>query len=198
MIMPEVLQASGTFKKTIQNCFMRLSTIQQRIYDVRGQRVMLDFSLAELYGVTTKMLNQAVRRNIERFPKEFMFQLTPNEVMKLKSDEASVNWSQIVTSSQKHRTALPYAFTEHGVAMLASVLRSKKAIKMNIAIIKAFIALRQIIIETKELTQQIKEIKETVSDHGEQLNQIYNAIENLLGEKEKQKDWSNRKRIGYK
>lgn len=196
--MPEVLQAGATFKNTIQNCFMRLITIQQRIYEVRDQRVMLDFSLAELYGVPTKILNQAVRRNIERFPKEFMFQLTPKELLKIKSETASVNWSQIVTSSQKHRSALPYAFTEHGIAMLASVLRSKKAIKMNIAIIKAFIALKQLLIETKELTQQIREIRETVIDHNEQLKQIYTAIENILDEKEKQKDWETRRRIGYK
>jgi phage regulator Rha-like protein len=177
---------------------MQIIAIQQKIYEIRGHKVMLDFSLAELYGVPTKMLNQAVKRNIERFPIEFMFQLTSGELEFIKNQAASVNWSQIVTSSQKHRSALPLAFTEHGVAMLASVLRSKKAIAMNVAIIKVFIGLKQLLIDTKDLTEQIREIRETITDHNEQLKHIYDAIENLLDEKVEKKSWNHRQRIGYK
>lgn len=184
---------------------MQLIIIQQKIYEIRGQKVMLDFDLAELYRVETKVLNQAVKRNIERFPKDFMFQLKKGEWDFLRSQivtspARSGNWSQIVTSSRKHRglTYLPYAFTEHGVAMLASVLRSEIAVKMNIAIVRAFIALRQFALNYKELAEQIGEIRQTVTGHSEQLNQIYDVIEKLLDDKAEQQAWKDRERIGFK
>lgn len=143
---------------------------------------MLDFDLAMLYGTETRNLKQSIRRNIERFPKDFMFQLNKRE------------WKELITicdnlpDTIKFSPALPYAFTEHGVTMLASVLKSKKAIKMNIAIIRAFVALKQFIINYKDLASQINEIKNSVTNHSEQLNQIYDAIENMMDEKEDKKE----------
>lgn len=153
---------------------------------------MLDFDLAQLYEVETKALNQAVKRNAERFPKDFMFRLTGEEWQDMRS--------QTVTASPDKRNtkATPYAFTEHGVTMLASVLRSEKAIKMNIAIVRAFIALRQFAINYKELAEQVKELRGTVDNHNGQLNQIYDALENLLDEKATHKKWVEREPIGFK
>ena len=120
---------------------MQLQLIQNRIYEIRGEKIMLDFDLAELYDVETRVFNQAVKRNIDSFPKDFMFRLT--------SEEWKENSSQNVMSSIKHRGAkyLPYAFTEHGVAMLSSILKSDTARTMNIAIIRAFIALRKLALQ---------------------------------------------------
>ena len=186
---------------------MELIVIQKRIHEVRGQRVILDFDLAELYEVPTKVLNQAIKRNIDRFPQDFMFKLTVKEWKNISSQFVTPpgilnlnNWSQSVTSSQRHRpkTTMPYAFTEHGVAMLASVLRSEKAVKMNIAIVRAFIALREIAINYAALTKEIRELKEITDNHNIQLNHIYDAIENLLDEKVEKRKWEDRDRIGFK
>jgi phage regulator Rha-like protein len=171
---------------------MQLQVIQRLIYEIRGQKVMLDFNLATLYGTETRTLKQAVKRNIERFPKDFMFQLNKSE------------WQELITIGDnlpegvKFSPALPYAFTEHGVTMLASVLKSKKAIQMNIAIVRAFIALNQFALNYKDLADQIKELKETTSNHNGQLNHIYNALENLLDIKAEEKKWEDRERIGFK
>ena len=153
---------------------------------------MLDFDLAELYGIETKALNQAVRRNSERFPDDFMFRL--DEV------EWHLMWSQFVTTSDKRRrkSCQPYAFTEHGVTMLASVLKSESAIKMNIAIVRAFISMRKAIIDFKDISGQLSLIKEKIANHDVQLNEIYTAIENLLDFNSSQKSWDDRQRIGYK
>lgn len=153
---------------------------------------MLDFDLAELYDVGTKVLNQAVKRNQGRFPEDFLFQLTQTEWNDMRS--------QFVTASQKKRNAgiMPYAFTEHGVTMLASILRSERAVKMNIAIVRAFIALRQTLLQHKELAEKLEqlraEVAERIGEHDAQLSAIYAAIENLLNEK----DWADRERIGFK
>ena len=171
---------------------MQLQLIQKLIYEIRGQKVMLDFNLATLYSTETRTLKQAVKRNLERFPKDFMFQLTKKE------------WQELITIGDnlpegvKFSPALPYAFTEHGVTMLASVLKSKNAIQMNIAIVRAFIALKQFALNYKELADQIKELKDTTSNHNVQLNHIYDALENLLDEKVEQKKWQDRERIGFK
>jgi cell shape-determining protein MreC len=171
---------------------IHLQTIQEKIYDVRGQKIMFDFDLAELYEVETRALNQAVKRNLRRFPQDFMFRLTLKEWKNMSSQI-------VMTSPQKRpKTAIPYAFTEHGVTMLASVLKSDKAIKMNLSIVRAFIALKQFAMSYKELAEQIQELKQTTGNHSKQLNKIYQAIENLLSEKEGQKTWENRERIGFK
>lgn len=173
---------------------MQLSVIQNRIYEVRGQRIMLDFDLAALYEVETKVLNQAVKRNVERFPGDFMFRLSKTEWDALRS--------QIVTLETegrgRHSKYLPFVFTEHGVTMLASVLRSERAVKMNIAIVRAFIALRQFAVNYRELADQVKELRGTVDNHNGQLTQIYDALENLLDEKASEKNWKEREPIGFK
>lgn len=170
---------------------------------------MLDFDLAALYEVETKVFNQAVKRNIKRFPDDFMFRLTTEEWKSLRSqivtgytqvvDIHSVQRSQIVTSNSRISTRyLPYAFTEQGVAMLSGVLNSDKAIQMNIAIVRAFVEVRRILIQQSDLKEQLKELKERVGGHDVQLNQIYDALENLLDEKAAERKWSQRERIGFK
>ena len=187
-----------------------IRSIQNRIYEIRGERVMLDFDLADLYEVDTKVLNQSVKRNIKRFPPDLMFQLSKQEWDSLRSQIVTLdtqviqnedtNWSQIVTSSRKHRGATyrPYAFTEQGVAMLSGVLNSDKAINMNIAIMRAFVEIRKILLQEFDFKEQLKQIKEKLGEHDVQLNQIYDAMENLLDEKIAQKKWDDRERIGFK
>ncbi len=187
-----------------------IKSIQNRIYDIRGQRVLLDFDLAALYEVETKVLNQAVKRNIKRFPDDFMFQLTSIEYQDILSvveiqtfssnDNLTTNRSQIVTSSQKHRSKdfLPYAFTEQGVAMLSGVLSSDKAINMNIAIMRAFVDVRKIVLNQGDIASQLSQIINRVGEHDAQLNHLYEAIENLLDSRAAQTKWENRERIGFK
>jgi hypothetical protein len=165
--------------------------IQSKIYEIRGQRVMLDFDLAELYQVETRALKQAVRRNIERFPKDFMFEITEPEYNYLKNSLTS----QIVISNERGgRRYMPFAFTEQGVAMLSSVLRSRTAIQVNIAIMRAFVAMRNYITTTTTVTAELSEIRarlalleradednaEAVNDLSEdmrkELDNIYEAI----------------------
>ena len=135
---------------------MELQPIQSKIYEIRGQRVMLDFDLAELYQVETRTLKQAVRRNIERFPEDFMFEITEAEYNYLKNSMTS----QIVISNERGgRRYMPFAFTEQGVAMLSSVLRSGTAIQVNIAIMRAFVAMRNYITTTTQITAELSEIR---------------------------------------
>ncbi len=175
---------------------MELLLIQQRIYEIRGQKVMLDFDLSVLYEVETKVLNQAVNRNKDRFPKDFMFRLTRDEYNILRSQFVTLE-----TGKGKYSKYNPYAFTEHGITMLASVLRSSTAIKMNIAIIRAFIALRKFVIQYKDILEQLNGLKEKIGSHDAQLNKIYEALENMLDKKVEEENsyegWQNRKRIGF-
>lgn len=171
---------------------------------------MLDFDLAALYEVETKALNQAVKRNIKRFPEDFMFRLTPVEWNNMRSqivtaypediDNKESKRSQIVTTSQSKRNTriTPYAFTEQGVAMLSGVLNSEKAINMNIAIMRAFVEIRKLFLRQVDFKEQLKEIKEKLGEHDGQLNQIYDALENLLDEKASERKWQERERIGFK
>lgn len=181
-----------------------IQSIQNRIYEIRGERVMLDFDLAALYEVETRVLNQAVKRNSERFPEDFMFQLKPHEFEAIRQqvEALKTSSSQIVMMGNlpQNRTDkyLPYAFTEQGVAMLSGVLRSSKAIQMNIAIMRAFVEVRKVLIRENDLREQLKQIKERLGEHDTQLNQIYDAMENLLDEKAAQRKWEDRERIGYK
>ena len=170
---------------------MQLTIIQKRIYEIRGFKVMLDRDLAELFGTETRILKQAVKRNIDRFPGDFMFKLTAREVKAMVSQN-------VIPSKSYFGGASPFAFTEHGVTMLANVLKSKKAIQMSIAIVRAFIALKQLAVNYKDLAEQINEIRQTVSSHSEQLKGIYNVIENMLDDKVEQKAWKERERIGFK
>jgi|SRR6266700_3186431 len=158
--------------------------IEQAIYLIRGQRVMLDFDLAALYQVTTKALNQAVRRNRERFPEDFMFQPSPEESKEL-------NRSQIVTGLQKHRDPRfrPYAFTEQGVAMLSSVLRSELAALVNIAIMRAFVKLRQLLVSNTELARKLEELERK---NDRQFKVVFDAIRQLMTPPK-----TKRKQIGF-
>jgi hypothetical protein len=149
-----------------------IERIENSIYLIRGEKVMLDRDLAQLYDVTTAALNQAVRRNRERFPKDFMFQLTFDET-------AQLNRSQIVIGSEKHRNPRwrPYAFTEQGVAMLSSVLRSKRAITVNIEIMRAFVKLRQLLVSNAELARRLDKLE---SKYDKQFKIVFDAIRQLM------------------
>ena len=179
---------------------MNLITIQNKIYEARGIKVMLDFDLAELYEVETRVLNQSIKRNIESFPDDFMFQLTKEEWEGIMSSQIVMksSSSQIVMMNiPKNRTGkyLPYAFTEHGVTMLASVLKSSKARKMNIAIVRAFIALRKTIISVESLRTQILSLEDK---YDKQFDDILEAIEYLMTVEEKKSSVSERNTIGFK
>lgn len=183
-----------------------IQSIQNRIYEIRGERVMLDTDLAGLYEVETRVLNQAVKRNIKRFPADFMFQLTKEEfeVLKYQVEERENDnslRSQFVilkTGKGQHSKYMPYAFTEQGVAMLSGVLNSDKAITMNIEIMRAFVAIRKVLLRQNDIKVQLQEIKDRLGEHDVQLNQIYDAMENLLDEKAVQRKWEERERIGFK
>jgi hypothetical protein len=181
--------------------------VARRILYFRGEKVLLDFDLAVLYGVGVKVLNQAVKRNRERFPDDFMFQLTGEETQLLRSQllrsgnrqvadngDPGTNWSQIVTSSQKYRGTKyrPYAFTEEGVAMLSSVLKSKRAVKVNVAIMRAFVKLRQTLGANRQLAQKFSELEERVGKHDDEIAAILEAIRQLMTPPERQ-----RREIGF-
>lgn len=173
---------------------------------------MLDKDLAALYETETKALNLAVKRNIKRFPKDFMFQLTKEEWDELRlqietSNPAHPNSDatkpvRLQTETSKPGRGgtryLPYVFTEQGVAMLSGILNSDKAINMNIAIMRAFVEVRRILIRQSDLRLQLEAIKDRIGEHDAQLNQIYDAMENLLDEKAAQHKWEDRERIGFK
>jgi len=182
-----------------------IRSIQNRIYEIRGERVMLDRDLAALYETETKALNLAVKRNSKRFPKDFMFQLTKDEFESLRFQietlEKTANPLRLQNETSKGRGGtryLPYAFTEQGVAMLSGILNSDRAINMNIAIMRAFIEVRRILLRQNDLKEQLKQIKERLGEHDAQLNQIYDAMENLLDEKAAQRKWDERERIGFR
>jgi hypothetical protein len=161
--------------------------IERKIYLIRGCKVMLDSDLAELYEVPTKRLNEAVRRNLGRFPPDFMFQLNEEELENLRS--------QIATSSAGHGGSRyrPYAFTEHGVAMLSSVLTSQRAIALNILIIRAFVRLREYLATHKDLARKLEDVERTQHEHSAHIEQIYGYIQRLI---EPPPD-SSKRRIGF-
>jgi len=168
-----------TFKKMparrsrSENLPVPVELVARRIYLIRGQRVMLDSHLAELYQVPTKSLNLAVRRNIERFPEDFMFQLSEEEFKNLRF--------QLETSSSSYggRRYLPYAFTEHGVAMLSAVLRSDRAMRMSIFIVRAFVKFREVLANNKALAQRIEQLTTAVKDHAALFDLVIQDIKNL-------------------
>ncbi len=167
------------------------------VFVIRGEKVMLDADLAKLYGVTTKALNQAMSRNKARFPEDFAFRLTRAEFDNLRSQIVTTSkerprmWSQIVTTSQKRRRAdaLPVAFTEHGVAMLSSVLRSARAIEVNIAIMRTFVQLRRLMDSNRDLARKIGALEEK---YDEQFAVVFEAIRRLITPPE-----PSRRQIGF-
>ena len=173
------------------NSLIPAERVERRILPIRGQKVMLDADLATLYGVNTKVLNQAVKRNSERFPRDFMFRLTRKEADCLRDygDSAALR-SQIVTSNGRGgRRYLPLAFTEQGVAMLSSVLRSPRAVQVNIAIMRAFVKLREILATHRELARRLEELE---SRYDEQFKVVFDAIRALMSPPAKP-----RRRIGF-
>jgi hypothetical protein len=173
--------------------------IANAVLTVRGERVLLDVDLAALYGVSTKTLNQAVRRNLSRFPPDFMFQLTNEEFENWRSqivisNDAASNRSRIVTGSQKHRDPryAPYAFTEQGVAMLSSVLRSARAVQVNIEIMRTFVRLRRVLAVSSDLAKHLDEVEKRLGSHDEQFVQVIRAIRQLM-----EPPPSKRRRIGF-
>jgi hypothetical protein len=146
--------------------------IESRIFIVRGQKVMLDADLAELYGVETRRLNEQVSRNSERFPEDFMFQLTAEEFTNLKS--------QFATSSWGGRRKLPYVFTEHGAIMAASVLNSPRAIEISVHVVRAFVRLRELVAGNKELAQKLNQLERKVGAHDRAIAELINAIRQLM------------------
>lgn len=161
-------------------------TVEDLILTVRGQKVILDSTLARLYGVETKRLNEQVRRNADRFPSDFMFRLTAQEVTHLKSQFATSslrdNRSQIATGSQKHRDPRfrPYAFTEHGAIMAANVLNSKQAVEMSVFVVRAFIKMREQLLNRAELEKRLAEIEKVLLSHDAALRDLYQKIKPLL------------------
>ena len=167
---------------------MDLQIIQNNIFEVRGCRVMLDYHLAELYQVETRALKQAVKRNIERFPSDFMFVLSKEEANLLLSIGVSQN---VIPPDYNFGIAMPMAFTEQGVAMLSSVLRSKVAIEVNISIMRAFVLMRQMAIGYEELSRRIEELEVSTDA---QFNELYQALTQLLSQSQQQKE---RRPIGF-
>ena len=167
---------------------MDLQIIQNKIFEVRSCRVMLDYHLAELYQVETRALKQAVKRNIERFPGDFMFVLTQEEANLLLSIGVSQN---VIPPAYNFGVAMPMAVTEQGVAMLSSVLRSKVAIEVNISIMRAFVLMRQMAIGYEELSRRIEELEVSTDA---QFNELYQALTQLLSQSKQQKE---RRPVGF-
>jgi len=164
---------------------IKIENIASQVLFVRGEKVLLDFHLAELYEVETRVLKQQIRRNIDRFPADFMFELSKKEWDSLRSQFVTLN-----TGRGQHSKYLPFAFTEQGIAMLSSVLRSKKAIEVNIAIMRTFVQLRKLMDTNKELANKIEKL-ETKFD--EQFQIVFNAIKKLIHQKNEP-----RKKMGFK
>ena len=161
--------------------------IKTKIFEIRGQKVMLDVDLAEMYEVETKVFNQAVKRNLQRFPIDFMFTLTQKEFQGLRS--------QIVTSNRGGTRYLPSAFTEQGVAMLSSILNSEKAIDVNIAIIRTFVLVKQSVLDYKDLSENLKKLERKSNKN---FKEIFTALNYLIATKQEEKTLKDRKRIGFK
>lgn len=163
-----------------------IEVIEKKIYLIRGQKVMLSLHLAELYGVETRVLNQAVKRTIQRFPEDFMFQINEFEANQLVSQN-------VIPHKKYFGGFLPYAFTEQGVAMLSSVLNSERAIQVNIAIIRAFVKLKEILSTNKELAGKLAELERKMERHDKEIKVIFDAIRQLMAPPEPKE-----KKIGFR
>ncbi|WP_289664017.1 ORF6N domain-containing protein [Flavobacterium panacagri] len=169
------------------NSLLSEETISNKIYFIRGQKVMFAFDLAALYDVETKRLNEQVKRNSSRFPEDFMFQLSESEFENLKS--------QIATSSWGGSRTLPYAFTEHGILMLSTVLKSDKAIQTNIQIMRIFTKVRQMLLDTTEIKVDILQIQKKLENHDKNIELVFSYLDELTEKKENETE---RVKIGYK
>ena len=180
------MPARKPVKRVRTAALVPMERIERAIYLIRGEKIMLDEDLAGLYGVETRVLNQAVRRHLSRFPQDFMFPLSPREFANLKS--------QSVTSSWGGRRKPPMAFTEQGVAMLASVLNSERAIEVNILIVRAFVRLRQVLGANAELARKVDELGERLDTHDQAIAVLFDEIRKLLEPPAE----SSKGRIGFK
>jgi hypothetical protein len=161
-----------------------------KIYLIRGEKVMLDSDLAELYGVETKRLNEQVKRNMERFPEDFMFQLSLEEFDNLKS--------QIATSKWGGRRTMPYVFTEHGVLMLSSVLNSELAIKVNIQIVRVYTKIRNMLADNKSMLSKFEQVEQRLAQHDEKIMLLLEYVKQIESSKQEEQELKNRKKIGFK
>jgi hypothetical protein len=166
---------------------MELEQIKNSILEIRGKKVILDMDLAKIYEVETRVLKQAVRRNIDRFPDDFMFELTELETKNLTSQYVTSSWG-----GQRHK---PFAFTEQGIAMLSSVLKSKKSIQMNIAIMRAFVMMRQFALTYQELSEKLLELEKLNNQKFDDIEQVLNYLIQKDNQKTQQ---ATRKQVGYK
>ncbi|MET3025460.1 ORF6N domain-containing protein [Flavobacterium sp. UW10123] len=169
------------------NSLLSEETISNKIYFIRGQKVMLDRDLALLYGIETKVLKQSVKRNISRFPDDFMFELSQNEFENLRS--------QFVTSSWGGTRISPFVFTEHGILMLSSILKSDKAIQTNIQIMRIFTKVRQMLLDTTEIKVDILQIQKKLENHDKNIELVFSYLDELTEKKENEEE---RVKIGYK
>jgi len=165
--------------------------IISKIYNVRGKQVMLSYDLAELYQVETRMLNQQVKRNIGRFPERYMFQLTQNEYDRLRSQN-------VILKRGQHLKYMPYAFTEHGLLMLSSVLKSSRAEKVNMLIVDTFVKIRELIFLNKDLVLQLEQVRNRLNRHDNQITVILEYLSQIEKAKEKEFKQKKRPRIGFK
>ncbi len=164
-------------KESEAKSLLIVESIADKIYFIRGQRVMLDSNLAEVYSVTTKRLNEQVKRNIERFPEDFMFQLTEQDIEGMRS--------QFATASKRNIRFRPYVFTEHGAVMLASVLKSQIAIEASIQVVRAFIQMRTILMLHRDLAERVEELEQTVDKHDEKFKVVSHLLTQILGDKKR-------------
>ncbi|HUT53267.1 MAG TPA: ORF6N domain-containing protein [bacterium] len=171
---------------TKKNTLVLVKQVESMILVIRGQRIVLDADLAELYGVTTKVLNQAVKRNRDRFPKDFMFKLNNREVRNLMSQIA-------ISSGHGGRRKLPYAFTEHGAIMAANVLNSERAIEASVYVVRAFVKLREMLASHKEMAGKLKELEKRLDSHDHDIRALVAAIRQLMEPPPKPK-----KEIGFR
>ena len=167
---------------------MIVKNIQNKIHEIRNQKVMLDFDLAILYEVETRALKQAVKRNLDRFPEDFMFQLTDKEINTMVSQT-------VIPSKGVLGGATPMAFTEQGVAMLSSVLKSKKALQVNISIMRVFVAVKQMLLQNMDLSKKLEELE---AKYNKQFSDVYEAINYLMDIKKVEEKIKTRKQIGFK
>lgn len=168
---------------------MEIRKVENIIYELREHKVMLDYDLAELYEVETKALNQAVKRNLERFPVDFLFRLTTKEWDSIRSQNVTAS------QSKRNKSVTPYAFTEQGIAMLSGILKSKRAIEVNISIMRTFVFMRQYALTHKDLTDKLKKLE---SRYNKKFKDIHAAITYLIEKDMQEEGQKSRKKIGYK
>jgi len=176
----------------------KTTSVESVIHTVRGEKVILDVDLARIYSVSTKRLNEQVKRNARRFPSDFAFRLSKAELEQLlrqiAGSEQSDNRSQIATGSQKHRDPrfLPYAFTEHGALMAANILNSPRAVEMSVVVVRAFVRMRQMLAAHQELAEKLSELERKIGTHDRQIELIFDAIRQLMTPPE-----PNKRKIGF-